>query len=129
MLNWSSGTFNATSSLVVEGNGMANLLTSGTKVSGRERMVNSGEVIWTGGDDPGAQQQRGLFGQRPVNLGLWQVQGDLDLFPWFGTGFERFINGGTLRKASGSGVTTVGVTLLNEFGNVEVRQSGTLALR
>jgi len=60
-----------------------------------------------------------------VNLGLWQMQGDLDLSQWYATGWERFVNGGTLRKASGSGVGTVSVVLLNEFGNVEV-QSGTL---
>jgi len=123
VVNWSSGTFNSTSSLVVESNAVVNLITSGGKYLDGP-MLNSGEVIWTAGTFYIRNNNSGNLGS-VVNLGLWQMQGDLDLAQWFGTGFEKFINGGTFRKAIGSGISTISVILLNEFGNVEV-QSGIL---
>ncbi|HEX5222972.1 MAG TPA: immunoglobulin domain-containing protein, partial [Verrucomicrobiae bacterium] len=123
VLNWNSGIFSTPSSLTVESGGMVNLLAGGTKYMDGP-MVNSGEVIWTGGSFYIRNNGSGNLGS-VVNVGLWQMQGDLSLSQWFATGLERFINGGTFRKASGSGSGVMSVVLLNEFGNVEV-QSGVL---
>ena len=119
VLNWNAGT--VTAALTVESNGVVNLRT-GSEKNLDGPMLNSGSVIWTGGGFNVRNNNVGNLGG-VVNLGLWQMQGDLDLKYWFGTGFEKFINGGTFRKVSGSGISIVSVTFLNEFGNVEV-QSG-----
>jgi len=123
VLNWSSGQLAPGSSLVVESNAVVNLLTGGTKYLDGP-MANSGSVIWTGGTFYVRNNNAGSLGS-VVNLGLWRMQGDLDLNQWYATGFERFVNSGTFRKSSGGGVGTFSLVLQNQLGLVEVL-SGTL---
>jgi hypothetical protein len=63
VLNWSGGLFGAGSSLVVESNGVANLLTGNSKYLDGA-MLNYGSVIWSGGVFYVRAQQHELFGQR-----------------------------------------------------------------
>jgi hypothetical protein len=123
VLNWSSGTFAAGSSLVVESNAVVNLQTSNAKYLDGP-MTNSGSVFWTGGIFYVRNNNSGNLG-RVVNRGVWQMQGDLDLAQWFATGFEVFVNNGTFRKSSGAGIGTFSLVLQNQFGLLEVL-SGTL---
>ena len=123
VLNWSSGFLTAGASLVVESNGVVNLLTAGEKYLDGP-MTNSGSVLWTGGTFNVRNNNAGYLGS-VVNLGLWQMQGDLALSQAFGSGLEVFVNSGTFRKSSGSGAGAFSAVLQNALGIVEV-QSGTL---
>ena len=123
VLNWKDGVVGVGASLTVQSNGVANLLTSGTKnLDGP--VTNFGTVLWTGGTFYVRNNNSGSQG-RAVNRGLWQMQGDLDLAQWFATGLEIFNNSGTFRKSSGTGISYITVLFQNQLGNVDV-QSGVL---
>jgi hypothetical protein len=124
VLNWNSGVAIATgSSLTVQSNGLVNVQTGADKYLDGA-LTNRGTVIWTGGNfyiRNNNAAQRG----RAVNLGLWEMQGDLTLGDWYNNGLETFSNGGIFRKASGAGIGTFNVVLDNALGTFEV-VSGTL---
>jgi hypothetical protein len=123
ILNWSKGFLLPSGSLTVQSNGVLNLQTGGAKYCDGS-LTNHGTVNWTGGTFHIRNNNAAQKGQ-VVNLGLWEMQGDLTLASWHNTGLELFHNGGIFRKASGSGRGIFNAVLDNEFGALEVL-SGTL---
>ena len=123
-LNWNSGAaLTAGNSLTVQSNAVLNLPTSATKYC-EGALTNHGTVNWTSG----LVYIRNNNGSRKghvVNLGLWEMNGNLTLDRWYDTGLEVFSNGGVFRKVSGSGIGNFNVVLDNPFGAIEVL-SGTL---
>jgi len=124
VMNWNNGSLLADGSLTVESNGVLNIATGATKYCDRS-LTNHGAVNWTGGvfylRNNNAAQRGGV-----VNLGLWEMQGDLALEQYYNNGLEVFSNGGIFRKASGAGVGKFNAILDNQFGAIEV-QSGLLS--
>jgi hypothetical protein len=112
VLNWSSGRFAQGSSLTIETNGLANLLTSGGKELGGS-WTNAGQVEWTGGNlnllNDAANYQGAI-----VNLGLWETQGDLSMEQYFVNNYSSFQNSGTLRKTIGANTATMDVVFYNQ---------------
>src|SRR5262245_57102301 len=86
VMNWNSGAVGAGGSLTVESNAVVNLQTGSDKPLDAP-MTNSGSVLWTGGTFYIRNNNSGSLG-RVVNRGTWQMQGDLSLSQWFGSGFE-----------------------------------------
>ena len=112
VLNWNGGRFAQGSSLLVQSNGLVNLLTSAEKDLGGP-MTNNGTVIWTGGTlyflNDGA-----AWAGTIENAGLWETRGDLPLANYFGNNYPVFENTGLLRKSAGTGTSTLDCAFLNE---------------
>lgn len=112
VLNWSSGRFAQGSSLLIQSNGLANLLTGNEKDLGGP-LTNAGRVEWTGGTlyviNDAATWQGSI-----VNTGLWEIQGDLSMNQYFVNNYSSFQNSGTLRKATGTGTAILDVVFLNQ---------------
>jgi len=124
VLNWNSGiAINSSSSLTVESNGVINLQTGADKYCDGA-LINHGTVNWTAGNFSVRNNNTSLKGS-VLNLGLWEMQGDLALNDWYNNGLEVFGNGGIFRKTTGSGIGTFNAVLDNQYGTIEV-QSGTL---
>ena len=112
VLNWSSGRFAEGSSLIVENNGVANLLTTGEKDLGGP-LANAGQVVWTGGSVilmNDAATWKGAI----VNSGVWETQGDLSMGQYWVNNYSSFQNNGTLRKPGGNGTATMDVVFYNQ---------------
>lgn len=112
VLNWSSGRFAQGSSLLIQNNGLANLLTGGEKDLGGP-LTNSGAVEWIGGTiyvfNDAATWQGSI-----LNVGLWEVQGDLSMNQYYVNNYSSFQNDGTLRKAAGTGTAILDLVFLNQ---------------
>lgn len=89
-------------------------------------LTNQGTVTWRGG----YLAVGGTFPARTIisNGGLWQITSDSHLDSGGGA-TSRWINSGTLRKTTGSGISTIGgVNFLNQPGGLVDAQSGTIRL-
>ena len=131
VLNWSgqncsdwscTASFVQGSSLVVESNGLVNLLGPWMFLGGE--MTNYGRVVHTGGyfrllNDNSSWQ--GLV----ENFGLWEMQGDVTVDEYWNNAAAYLENRGVYRKTAGSGTGSLNVFCTNEFGTLEV-QTGTL---
>jgi len=117
VLNWSSGRFAQGSSLLVESDGVVNLITSAEKDMGGP-MSNYGQVIWTGGSLYVMNDNNTWLGT-VVNLGVWEMQGDLTLAQYFGNDLATFVNGGKFRKTAGTGSGIINLPFLNAAGIIE----------
>jgi hypothetical protein len=120
VLNWQGGTLSG--ALTVASNGLFNI-TSVTYLSGV--LTNWGTVAWSGG------YFQLLNGSVVQNLGLWDMQGNLQLDRAWGSPPASFINSGTLRKSVGGGTGQMGDASTDyniQFSNAGqvVVQSGTL---
>ena len=113
-LNWSAGRFAPGSSLLVQSNGVANLLGSGQKDLGGS-LTNFGKVYWSGGNISMMNDASSYFGAVENQLGgVWEVQGDLSLVQWVANNYAYFRNNGTLRKLLGAGTSTMDVVFYNQ---------------
>jgi len=113
-LNWLSGRFGQGASLLVQSNGVANLLGNGQKELGA-RMTNYGGVFWSGGTISIMNDASTYLGAVENQLGgLWEVQGDLSFVQWVANNFAYFRNNGTLRKPVGAGTATMDVVFSNQ---------------
>ena len=123
VFNWNAGRFAQGSSLVVESNGQLNLSGGGEKDLGGP-MSNYGRVVWTGGSFYVMNDNNTWLGT-VVNLGVWEMQGDLGMNQWFGNDLAMFANGGRFLKTAGTGIGVINLVFYNPYGAVEV-WSGTL---
>ena len=122
-LNWFGGRFAQGSSLLVQSNALVNLLSSAEKDMGGA-MTNYGHVVMTGGGLYVMNDNSGWQGSI-TNLGVWDLQGDVGIGQYFGTGYETFVNQGSFRKTAGTGIGVISLTFNNVLGTVDV-VSGTL---
>ena len=122
-LNWSGGRFAQGSSLLVQSNGVVNLLTSSEKDLGG-LLSNFGQVVHTGGTLSVMNDGAGWSGM-VVNLGVWEMQGDVTVNTYFSSDYAVFGNGGRFRKTAGTGTGVISLPFNNTDGAVEV-WSGTL---
>ncbi len=60
-----------------------------------------------------------------VNLGVWEMQGDVTINSYFGSDYAVFGNGGRFLKTAGTGISVINLPFYNPYGAVEV-WSGTL---
>ncbi len=111
VLNWSSGRFASGSSLLIQTNGLANLLTTGAKELGGV-WTNAGQVEWTGGN-LSLMNDAAAYQGAIVNLGLWEIQGDLTMGQYYVNNYSSFQNNGTLRKPIGPNTATMDVVFHN----------------
>ena len=123
-LNWWAGRFAPGSSLLVESNAVVNLLGTGEKDMGGP-MSNYGRVVMSGGSFVVMNNNNSTYFGTVVNLGIWEMQGDCTLSPWWGYDSESFSNGGKFRKTAGTGTGVISLLFYNSYGAVEV-WSGTL---
>ena len=121
LVYWSGGEVNSGGSLTVTGNGMLNLVGSGTfDVYGS--LTNNGTVNWLGG---------GLEAYSPGSIwnqsaGQWNLQGNLRLNSlYYGVGV--FHNAGILTQSGAGSATTIYGYLDNANGMVQI-ESGTISL-
>jgi hypothetical protein len=112
VLNWSSGRFAQGSSLTIETNGLANLLTTGAKELGGV-WTNAGQVVWTSGS-LSLMNDAAAYQGAIVNQGLWETQGDLSMSQYFVNNYSSFQNSGTLRKPTGPNTATMDVVFYNQ---------------
>jgi hypothetical protein len=111
-LNWSSGRFTQGSSLNINSNALANLITnSGKEIGGP--LTNSGTVLWTAGG-LSLLNDAATWKGSVVNSGIWETRGDLNMDQYFGNNFSSFQNSGTLRKTTGTGTATMDVVFVNQ---------------
>jgi hypothetical protein len=122
-LNWFGGRFAQGSSLLVQSNALVNLLGSAGKEMGGP-MTNYGHVVMAGGTLNVLNDNSGWQGSI-TNLGVWDMQGDVGIGQYFGTGYEAFVNQGTFAKTGGAGTGVIGLTFNNVLGTVGAT-SGTL---
>ena len=117
-LNWYGGRFAQGSSLLVESNALLNLVGSAEKDIGGP-MSNYGRVVWTGGSIYVLNDLGGWQGSI-VNLGAWEMQGDVGLYQYWGNDYGAFVNGGLFRKTAGTGSGVINLPFLNGSGALEV---------
>ncbi|MFO1513576.1 MAG: hypothetical protein U1F83_11775, partial [Verrucomicrobiota bacterium] len=87
-------------------------------------LINQGSVNWSGGNLLGGSSPTTVVS----NGGLWQATGDSSLSAYWGN-IIVFTNAGVLRKAAGSGTTSLsGLNLVNQPGGLLDSLSGTLSL-
>jgi len=121
--NWLGGRFQQGSSLRVERGGLLNLLGGGQKDLGGA-MLNYGRVVMMGGTFY-VMNDNGNWKGSVVNLGIWEMQGDVTLAQYWSYDYGSFGNGGILRKTAGTGNTIINLPFYNPYGAVEV-WTGTL---
>ena len=117
-LNWLGGRFAQGSSLLVQSNALVNLLSTGEKDLGGP-MTNYGRVVWTGGSLYVMNDNSTWLGT-VVNLGVWEMQGDLGMYQWFGNDLGTFANGGRFLKTAGTGIGVINLPFLNASGIIDV---------
>jgi hypothetical protein len=122
LTTWTAGAIgSAGSSLLVSANGGLTMSTATVKSFNGGTLVNNGIATWSGGQLTCVSTA--ILSNAPA--ALLDLQSDGSAFGTF-SGTPRIVNGGILRKSTGSGTTTVGIPC-NNSGSVEVN-SGTLAL-
>lgn len=117
--DWNSGTFvpDATAPNPLGALDVLNIGTAAVKVFDNVTFTNGGTVNWLASSGGLAFAQ----GASVVNNGLWDAQGDADLYYSWGAP-ASFVNNGTLRKSGGSGTTGfVGDLSLANNGTIDVR--------
>jgi len=122
-LNWYGGRFAQDSSLLVQSNALVNLLSTGEKDLGGP-LSNYGRIVQSGGTFS-IMNDGATWTGTMVNLGIWEMQGDLTINSYFGTDYAVFGNGGRFRKTAGTGTGVISLPFYNTYGAVEV-WSGTL---
>ncbi len=122
-LNWSGGRFAQGSSLLVQSNGLVNLLSNNEKDLGG-LLSNYGRVVQSGGT-LSVMNNGGAWPGQVVNLGVWEMQGDVTINSYYGSDYAVFGNGGIFRKTAGAGISVINLPFYNPYGAVEV-WSGTL---
>ena len=123
VLNWQGNysprsLFGQGSSLVVETNGLVNLLGDWQTMGGG--MTNYGRVVQKGSCFR-IQNDNANWKGRVVNVGVWEMQGDSDLSQEWSNDYGPFENDGLFVKTAGSGTGTLNLLFVNTYGTLEVR--------
>ena len=102
VMNWAGGRLAQGSSLAVLGNALLNLTTSAEKDLGGP-MTNFGHVVLSGSSFYVMNDNSSWLGSM-TNFGLWEIQGDLNVAPYWGNDSACLANAGTVRKTTGTGM-------------------------
>jgi len=82
-------------------------------------MSNHGRVVHSGGTFS-VMNNADLYTGNVVNLGIWEMQGDVTMSDYWGYELARFVNGGKFWKTSGTGNGIIDVKFLNGAGALNV---------
>jgi hypothetical protein len=116
-VNWLAGRFAQGSSWLIETKALVNMLTSGEKDIGG-LLSNYGRVIWTGGTIYVMNDNQTWLGGI-LNLGAWEMQGDVSLAQYWAYDFAGVLNGGLFHKTAGTGSGIINVPFTNSAGTLE----------
>jgi hypothetical protein len=122
VVHWTSGTLESDGSLTVEAGATLNM-NGGSEKLLLGSLTNAGTVVWEGTGDLylyGPPSYRGGIMNLPG--ATFEVRNDQRLLNQQGA--PVFSNGGTFRKAGGSGTTRFSGVVLDSLGLVEVRSGG-----